>query len=91
MMQEEDGKVYTAEQMGVMRHILINAARDKALEKAAKFASCGQSDSGGGIAWMVGTLDYISKLYWLEHSPIQQLKLECTAPHLHITGGIPVH
>jgi hypothetical protein len=38
---EDDSKEYTEEQIGTLRHILINDSRDKALEKAHDFASCG--------------------------------------------------
>ena len=44
--EKDDGKVYTAEQMATLRHILVNDARDEALQKAFDFASGGQADQG---------------------------------------------
>jgi len=44
--EQGDGKEHTVEQMGGMRHILINAARDAALKHAHMLASCGQCEDG---------------------------------------------
>jgi hypothetical protein len=43
--EDEEGKEdsYTVEQVGTLRHILINDARDEALNKALDFASGGQA------------------------------------------------
>ena len=41
--EEEGGKQYTEKKIAKLRHILINDSRSKALTKASKFASCGQS------------------------------------------------
>jgi len=50
---EDDSREYTTEQISTLRHILINDSRDKALTRAQKFVSCGQT---GGFA-MFGTHD----------------------------------
>lgn len=41
-------------QVSTLRHVLINDSRDKALEKAATFVTCGQSEEDGGFC-MFGT------------------------------------
>jgi hypothetical protein len=42
----DDSKVYTAEQISQLRHIIINDSREKCLKKAAKFATGGQEGDG---------------------------------------------